>query len=102
MRRLLRGHGDRQGLWIGQPDVFAGQDHQPACDEHQVLARLEHARQPVDSRVRVRATHGFNEGRDRVVVRVAGFVVEQSSLLHRVFDQRQVQDPGARRLGSVG
>ena len=49
--RLLGGDGKRQCVRIGQPDILPGEDDQTAGDEHQVFARLEHARQPVHGRV---------------------------------------------------
>ena len=44
---LCRGDGDEQRGRVGETDVLAGQDHDPAGDEPGVLTGLEHARQPV-------------------------------------------------------
>jgi hypothetical protein len=101
MCRLLRGDRNRQRPRIGQADVLAGQNDQATRDEHQVLAGLEHARQPVQGCIRIGAAHGFDEGTDGVVMRIAGLVVDEQPLLDGVLDQRQAQDVAARRHSRV-
>ena len=56
---------------VGQADVLAGQDHQPAGDEARVLPGLDHPRQVVQRRVGVGAAHRLDERADHVVVLVA-------------------------------
>jgi hypothetical protein len=71
------GDRDEQRPRIGIAHVLGGEDHHPAGDEARVLTGLEHHREVVDSRVRVPATHGLDEGGRVVVVLVAGAVVPQ-------------------------
>src|SRR5437868_3731006 len=59
---------------------------QSTGNEHQVLTRFEHAREPVHRGVGVRAPNGFDEGRNGVVVGVAALVVEQRALLDGILD----------------
>ena len=82
--RLGRGDGDRQRLRVGVPDVLRREDDHPPRDEPGVLAALEHRRQVVERRVRVRPARGLDPGRDVVVVLVAALVVENGLALHRV------------------
>ena len=49
------GVGHHQGQRVGHADVLAGQDDQAPGDEPGVLARLEHAGQPVEAGVGIRA-----------------------------------------------
>ena len=56
---------------VGQADVLAGQDHQPAGDEARVLAGLDHPGQVVQRRVDVGAADRLDERADHVVVLVA-------------------------------
>ena len=69
--------GNKKGLGIGVADVLGGRDHDAARDELGVLARVEHAREPVERGVGVAAAHRLDEGADYVVVHVAGLVVAQ-------------------------
>ena len=68
--RAGRGVGDEERLRIGEPDVLAREDHEPARDEARVLARLEHAREPVEARVGIGAADRLDERGDDVVVLV--------------------------------
>jgi len=86
VRRLLRGHGDAEGLRIGQPNILGCQYHQTPGDEHGIFARLEHPRKPVHTRMGIAVAHRLDERRDDVVVLVAGAVVTQRSPLQRLFD----------------
>ena len=65
-----RGVGGEQRLGIGEPDVLAREDDEPARDEARVLARFEHAREPVETRVGIRAADRLDERGDDVVVLV--------------------------------
>lgn len=40
---------------VGEPHVLGGDHQQAPCDEERVLARLQHARDPVDGCLRVAA-----------------------------------------------
>ena len=66
---------------VGQADVLAGQDDQPAGDEARVLPRLDHPGQVVQGGVGVGAAHRLDEGADHVVVLVALAVVAHRRLV---------------------
>ena len=92
--RLLRGDGERQRLRIGQPDVFARENDNAPRDETKVFAGVQHFREPVDRALLVGRAHAFDEGADRVVMRVALLVVDDRFLLNaflRDFD-REMND----------
>ena len=84
MHCLLSGNRHRQGPWIGEPDVLGSQYHQPARDEQRVLARLQHPGQPIERTVRGRTAHRLDKRRYRVVMTVAGLVVQRGAPLQRV------------------
>jgi hypothetical protein len=65
------GVGDEQAGGVGHADVLGGEDHEAPGDEAGVLPRLEHAGQPVEPGVGVRAPDALDEGADHVVVLVA-------------------------------
>jgi len=81
VRRLLRGRCDHEGLWIGEADVLAGEDNDAAGDEHRILAGVDHAHQPVESGIGIGAANALDERADRVVMLVAGPVVEEAPAL---------------------
>ena len=64
------GIGDHERLGIGEPDVLGREDHEPARDEPGVLARFEHAGEPVEAGVDVGAADALDERREHVVVLV--------------------------------
>ena len=84
MHRVEAGVGQQQGVGIGQPDIFGGEDHQPPGDEARLLTAGQHPRQVVDGGVGVAAPDGLDEGRDDVVVLLAVLVVEGDVLLEAV------------------
>ena len=73
--------GQEQGVGVGQANVFRGRNHEAARNELRVLAALDHACQPVESRVGVAAADALDEGRNDVVVHFALFVVGEGILL---------------------
>ena len=68
--RARRGVGDDEPVRVGHADVLRREDHQPAGDEARVLARFEHAREPVEPGVDVGAADALDERREHVVVLV--------------------------------
>ena len=74
--------GQDQGRRIGIADVLRSQDEHPSGDELEVLAALDHPRQPVHRPVGIAAPDGFDESRDDVVVLLARLVVTRGVLLH--------------------
>jgi len=97
---LLRGRRDDQGLWIGEPDVLTGEDDDAARDEHRVLAGVDHPHEPIESGVGVRAAHALDERADRVVVLVAGAVVQETPALERLADLGPSDRPPTIGTGS--
>src|SRR5581483_406884 len=94
------GHDERHR--VGHAHVLRREDHEAAGDEAGVLPRLEHARQPVQARVRVRAADRLDERADDVVVLV--FAVAQRLRTRRRLRVRQrdvhvAVVPGARERG---
>ena len=87
MDGVLRRDRDRQRLRIGVADVLGREDHHAARDEQRILARLEHAHQPVDRRVGIAAAHALDERGDDVVVLLAALVVEQRPLLRGLLER---------------
>jgi len=83
---LLRGARDDERLRIGETDVLTGQDHDAARDEHRILTRVDHAHEPVERGIGIGPAHALDERRDRVVVLVAGPVIEERPPLQRIFD----------------
>ena len=115
VRRILGRHRHRERLRVGVPDVLGREPDEPPRDVHRVLARLEHAREPVDRGVRVAVAHRLVQRRDEVEVLLAGLVVEQRATLEQRRDvgdlepawqalrrrrrdpDRQLQQPERRR-----
>ena len=102
LHRLGGGHGGRQGGRVGQADVLAGQDHQPAGDEPRVLPRLDHPGQVVQRGVGVGAADRLDEGAGDVVVLVALPVVAHRGLVDGGLRGGQVDDRGALGGGRAG
>ena len=65
-----RRFGDEERVRIGEADVFGREDDEPARDEARVLARFEHAREPVQARIGIGAADRLDERGDDVVVLV--------------------------------
>ena len=98
LHRLGGGHGGRQRGRVGEPDVLARADHQPAGDEARVLARLDHPGEVVQRGVDVGAADRLDEGADHVVVLVALAVVAHGGLVDGGLGGREVDgvEPVAR------
>ncbi len=75
-------HDQRHG--VGEADVLAGVDDQPAGDEPRVLPGLDHPRKPEERTVGIGSTDRLDERADHVVVRIALAVVDDRLLLHGV------------------
>ncbi len=97
LERLQRRGGHHERLRVGVAHVLGGEDDHAAQDEARLLARLQHARHPVDRGVRIGAAHALDERAHDAVVLVAGLVVEQRALLQRLLD---VLGADAYRLAS--
>jgi len=86
MRRLLRSARDNERLRIGQTDVLSGEDDDAPRDEHRVLTRVDHPHEPVERRVGVGSADALDERADRVVVLIAGAVVQEAAALQSLAD----------------
>ena len=91
--RICRSYRNAQRTRIRQPHILRGQNHHPPRDELRVLSRLQHLRQPVDTRIRVRPAHALDERRYRIVVLVTRAVVFQYRLLQGLLDLDQLHTP---------
>ena len=100
-RRLMRGIGQHQCHRVCQSHVLRRADHNAPCDEPRVFAGMNHFRQPVKSRIHIAAAHGFDERRNRVVMRIAIAVVHHRFPLNALFRHSQVNmyDPIGPRIG---
>ena len=99
--RVPRRDGDGERVGVREADVLHGHAHEAARHVHRVLSAVQHARQPVQGSVRVRAAHRFVQGGDKVEVLLARLVVAGEPLLQR---RRHVLDRdrrGAIRAGEV-
>ena len=90
--RLIGRDRDLKRAGVRHAHILAGKAGDAPRDIERVLARLEHAREPVDRSVRIRVAHGFVQGGDQVVVLLAGLVVQQrffgDALLERIARDR--------------
>ena len=62
--------GDDERVGVGEADVLGREDHEPARDVARVLAGFDHAREPVEPGVGIRAADRLDERGDDVVVLV--------------------------------
>ena len=67
---------------IGQPHILGGADYHAAGDEAGVLPRVDHLGKPVKGRVRIAAPHGFNEGRNGVIMCVPIPIIHDGHFLN--------------------
>ena len=87
---VFRRDGDGERLRVRVADVLRCEAHQPAGDVQRIFAGFEHARQPVDGRIRIAVAHRFVQRRDQVVMLLAGLVVQERAPLDRLVDPRGV------------
>jgi hypothetical protein len=98
VERLRARHDDLQRVRVGQPHVLARENNHAPEDEAGVLARVHHARHPVQRGVRVRPAQALDERADGVVVDVAFFVVEHGPALDGLLGDGQVDADHAVRI----
>lgn len=77
LRCGVGGCGQGQHAVVCETNVLGCDDHESPGDVEGVFARLQHACEVVEGGVGVGAADGFVEGGDRVVVLVAGAVVDE-------------------------
>jgi hypothetical protein len=86
---LLGGDRKWQRFRIGQADVFARENDDPTRDEAEIFAGVEHFREPVHGTLFIGSTHAFDKRADRVVMRVAGTIVNYRFLLNAFLGDRE-------------
>ena len=77
MACLVGGDGLLQRAGVGQADILAGKADHTAGHIQRVFARFQHARQPVDGRIRVGVAHRLVQRRDQIIMFLALFVIKQ-------------------------
>ena len=87
-----------QRLRVGEADILDRRAGQPAQDIDRVLAAGQHARQPIERRVGVRAAQRFVQRADQVVVAFLLLVVERRAALHQFGELLRPE----RRLAPAG
>ena len=72
------------GLGVGQADILDRHAHDSAGEKERVLAGDEHAREVVESCVRIGTAHRLMKSRDEIVVPLLRLVVDRCAPLHRL------------------
>ena len=93
---LLRRDREWQRFRIGQTNVFTRENDDAPGDEAKIFAGMQHFREPVHRVLFVRRAHALDERADRVVVGVAGAVVDDRFLLNAFFRDRDGEMNRAR------
>ena len=73
--------GQKQGIGIGQADIFGSRDNQAPGNEGRVLSSLHHTGQPIKRPIGITSTDGLDEGRDDVVMQLPILIISQRILL---------------------
>ena len=92
--RLRGGDRDLEDLRRGHTDFLGSRDHDTPGDKSRILTRPEHLGEIVDGRIRVRASHGFDERGDDIVMVVAVLVVTHGRHVHDTADNVRGDDRG--------
>src|SRR5207249_2925524 len=106
---LLRRDRQWQCFGISETDIFARENNDAPRDEPEILAGVEHFREPIHGAFFIRSAHTFDERTDRVVVRVASAIVYHRLLLYAFLgnSEREMNhacavaggdDPGIKRM----
>ena len=85
--------GYDQSHRIGSTDILSRANDYAPRDEFRIFASLAHTGQPMQSSVRIRAAHGFDKGRNDVIMPVAVFIVTDVTLLDAFFRNSQIYSP---------
>ena len=80
--RVLGRDCQRERFRIGETDVFARENYDSPRDETEILASVQHFREPIHRAFLIRPAHAFDERADRVVVCVAGAIINDCLLLN--------------------
>ena len=90
------------GRGVGLSDVLAGRDQHAPQGEARVLSRVDHAGQPVEGGVGIRAPQALDEGARRVVVVISVLVVEDGPPLDALLGRREAHAYGRVLRGRPG
>ena len=86
-------------MGISQSHIFSGGDEHAAKDEARIFSGFDHPCQPKQGSVGIRTAQRFDEGTDRVEVRIPLLVVQHGSLLNRLFSDAEVDLDDPVRVG---
>ena len=98
---LLGGDGEEQPAGVGQADILAGGNDEAPGNEADVFPGMEHFGQPIERGIGIAAADAFDEGADRIVVRIILGIVDHGFALDAFLDDGAGQADGAirRRFG---
>ena len=86
MNGLLRCHRHTESLGIGHPNILDRHAHNTPSNIERIFSPREHTSEPVERSVRVTITHRLMQGRNRVIVQLATFIVCDMAPLKRLKD----------------
>ena len=78
---LGRIHSHRQCLGICVSHILRCAYHNPSGNEFDILTRIEHPGQIIDSRIRVRAAHALDKCRNRIIMVIPVLIVPHHPFL---------------------
>ncbi len=99
---LMGGHGDAEGVAVGEANVFAGGDDDAARDEADVLPCVKHFGEPVEGGVGVGGAHALYKGADGVVMGVAIAIIDDGFLLDGLLGDLEGDVDDAAGVGGGG
>ena len=82
MHRIHAGHRHLQRFGVSQANILGRADDNTAGNKLRLLTGLDHTRQIMQHRVRIRASHTFDKGGNYIIMIVTFFIIMQSLLLH--------------------
>ena len=95
---LEAGGGERKSTVTSETDVFGGEDNHSSGNELRIFASFDHACEVIKRSINIGATHGFDEGRNGVVMIIAFFVIAGEFLAGGFFGNFAI-DFGGKRGG---
>ena len=90
-QRVMGVQGDPQSTGIRESDVFRCGDDKTPRDETRVFAGMQHFRQPIQRGIRIGAADGFDESRNRIVMRIAIGIIDHRLALDRFLGDFECQ-----------
>ena len=74
-----RGNRQGQGIRISHADILGGETHQTTRQITRILSAIQHPREPIESRIRIRAAQRLMQGGDQVVMLLPVLVVQRGA-----------------------